>query len=108
MLVAYDELTGMLNRRGFLHQAQHLCQSTRATHTPVAVLMMNLDHFSAINGAIGHEGGDRALIAFAELASAQMRSGDIIGRLGGEEFCALLHGANESEACRSRRMPYNI
>jgi diguanylate cyclase (GGDEF)-like protein len=96
-LVAYDELTGLLNRRGFLHQAQQLCQSSRAARTPVAVLMMDLDHFSAINGAIGHEGGDRALVAFAELASAQMRSGDIIGRLGGEEFCALLHGANESE-----------
>jgi diguanylate cyclase (GGDEF)-like protein len=96
-LVAYDELTGLLNRRGFLHRAQQLCQSARATRTPVSVLMMDLDHFSAINGAIGHEGGDRALVAFAELASGQMRSGDIIGRLGGEEFCALLHGANESE-----------
>jgi diguanylate cyclase (GGDEF)-like protein len=96
-LVSYDELTGLLNRRGFLHRAQQLCQSARATRTPVSVLMMDLDHFSAINGAIGHEGGDRALTAFAELASAQMRSGDIIGRLGGEEFCALLPGANESE-----------
>jgi diguanylate cyclase (GGDEF)-like protein len=96
-LVSYDELTGLLNRRGFLHRAQQLCQSARAIRTPVSVLMMDLDHFSAINGAIGHEGGDRALMAFAELASAQMRSGDIIGRLGGEEFCALLPGANESE-----------
>jgi diguanylate cyclase (GGDEF)-like protein len=96
-LVSYDELTGMLNRRGFLHRAQQLCQSARATRTPLSVLMMDLDHFSAINGAIGHEGGDRALMAFAELANAQMRSGDIIGRLGGEEFCALLPGADESE-----------
>jgi diguanylate cyclase (GGDEF)-like protein len=96
-LVAYDELTGLLNRRGFLHQAQQLCQGSRATRAPVAVLMMDLDHFSVINGSIGHAGGDRALVAFAELASAQMRPGDIIGRLGGEEFCALLHGANESE-----------
>jgi diguanylate cyclase (GGDEF)-like protein len=96
-LVSYDELTGLLNRRGFLHRAQQLCQSARATRTPVSVLMMDLDDFSAINGAIGHEGGDRALMSFAQLASAQMRSGDIIGRLGGEEFCALLLGANESE-----------
>jgi diguanylate cyclase (GGDEF)-like protein len=99
-LVSYDELTGMLNRRGFLHRAQQLCQSARATRTPLSVLMMDLDHFSAINGAIGHEGGDRALMAFAELANAQMRSGDIIGRLGGEEFCALLPGADESEGLR--------
>jgi diguanylate cyclase (GGDEF)-like protein len=96
-LVAYDELTGMLNRRGFLHRAQQLCQSARATRTPVSVLMMDLDHFSAVNGAIGHEGGDRALVAFAEVASGQMRSGDVIGRLGGEEFCALLLGATEVE-----------
>jgi diguanylate cyclase (GGDEF)-like protein len=96
-LVSYDELTGLLNRRGFLHRAQQLCHSARTKSTPVSVLMMDLDHFSAINGAIGHEGGDRALMAFAELASAQMRSGDIIGRLGGEEFCALLPGANKSE-----------
>jgi GGDEF domain-containing protein len=49
-LVSYDELTGLLNRRGFLHRAQQLCQSARAIRTPVSVLMMDLDHFSATNG----------------------------------------------------------
>jgi diguanylate cyclase (GGDEF)-like protein len=94
-LAVCDDLTGVLNRRGFLEQAHKLCQDAQASRAPVAVLMMDLDNFSAINAAFGHEGGDRALVAFADLAREQLRSGDLIGRLGGEEFCAVLRGADE-------------
>jgi diguanylate cyclase (GGDEF)-like protein len=62
--------------------------------------MMDLDYFAAVNERYGHAGGDQALVAFAALLQQHMRPTDVVGRYGGEEFCALLIGTATEEAAR--------
>ncbi|MDX9843684.1 MAG: sensor domain-containing diguanylate cyclase [Aquabacterium sp.] len=85
-----DHLTGLMNRRAFddLAPAQ-LAQSERR-RWPLALLLFDLDHFKRINDQHGHETGDQVLQHVAQLAQAQLRSGDLLARYGGEEFIALL------------------
>jgi diguanylate cyclase (GGDEF)-like protein len=64
------------------------------------ILMMDLDHFSRVNEAFGHAGGDDALAAFAALLRRMMRDDDIVARYGGEEFCALLGDVDWETAVR--------
>lgn len=85
-----DSLTGLLNRRGFIERAESLFANARRYQQPLTVLMLDLDHFKQINDRHGHEGGDRALELFAKILRESRRAGDLIGRLGGEEFCVLL------------------
>ncbi|HEX5093941.1 MAG TPA: MASE1 domain-containing protein, partial [Burkholderiales bacterium] len=85
-----DPLTGLANRRSlgeFLRRAW-----TRARHagSPLAVVMIDLDHFKRVNDTFGHEAGDRVLSAVAELLKAQVRVGDMACRYGGEEFALVL------------------
>jgi len=87
-----DHMTGLFNRRGFFEAAEKLVEAQRKTGQPVSVLMFDLDHFKSINDRFGHEVGDDALKTFAATASSSMRQSDIIGRLGGEEFAAILPG----------------
>ena len=87
-----DVLTGLYNRRAFLEGAQHLIDGCAAKRQPVTVLMFDLDHFKKINDTFGHAIGDEALKLFARTASGCMRANDIIGRLGGEEFAAVVPG----------------
>ncbi|HEY6831283.1 MAG TPA: GGDEF domain-containing protein [Pseudolabrys sp.] len=88
-----DHLTGLLNRRAFLESALNLCALHGARGAPVTLMMFDLDHFKKINDRFGHAIGDDALRVFAEVARTSMRSTDIIGRLGGEEFAAIVPGA---------------
>jgi diguanylate cyclase (GGDEF)-like protein len=88
-----DPLTGLLNRRGFFQQAQALIARHSAQHLRLTVLMFDLDHFKSINDRHGHAVGDDALRVFSATMQANMRAGDIIGRLGGEEFAVLLPNA---------------
>ncbi len=86
-----DPLTGLLNRRGFFEAAAILMGG--ATDTPsVSVLAFDLDHFKAVNDRHGHDIGDAVLQMFARVARDTLRAGDVVGRLGGEEFVALLPG----------------
>ena len=87
---ATDPLTGLFNRRGFLEAAQRVMARRARRGQPVTVLIFDLDHFKSINDRFGHAVGDEALRVFAAEASANMRSTDIIGRLGGEEFVVVL------------------
>jgi diguanylate cyclase (GGDEF)-like protein len=89
---ATDELTGVLNRRGVLQAAQQLIAGQARKGEAVAALMFDLDHFKNINDRFGHGIGDKALHLFAATARASTRASDIVGRLGGEEFVALLPG----------------
>jgi diguanylate cyclase (GGDEF)-like protein len=85
-----DPLTGLLNRRGFLERAEALIGRKSAQHWRGTVLMFDLDHFKSINDGHGHAVGDEALRVFGTTIKANMRANDIIGRIGGEEFAALL------------------
>jgi diguanylate cyclase (GGDEF)-like protein len=87
-----DLLTGLFNRRAFLETADRLIAQSARKSSPVSVLLFDLDHFKSINDRFGHAVGDDALRVFAATATANMRATDVIGRLGGEEFAAILPG----------------
>ena len=87
-----DPLTGIANRRAFFAEASRL---VRTTNRPVALLMIDLDHFKSINDQFGHAIGDKVLSTFAKTAQAHLRGTDLVGRLGGEEFAVLLPNATE-------------
>lgn len=89
-LAAHDTLTATLNRRAIMHSgAVELERSLRYTH-PVALMMVDLDHFKSVNDAHGHQHGDRVLQHFCEVTRATLRQSDHLGRYGGEEFLIVL------------------
>lgn len=105
-LAALDGLTGVFNRRAWLAKANtEMAVSVRYGH-PVAVVMIDLDHFKEINDSRGHDAGDRALQFVAEALRAAVRAGDLVGRYGGEEFCVLMNHGDQAAAhafdCRLR------
>lgn len=87
-----DPLTGIYNRRGFFDAGRHLMLRLSRTGGAVGVLVFDLDHFKSINDRYGHTVGDDALRLFAVTARNNMRATDVIGRLGGEEFAAIMPG----------------
>lgn len=88
-LVATDELTGLFNRRHFLRLASRELQGLGAGVVH-GLALIDLDHFKRINDVHGHAAGDQVLQAFAGVASACLREGDVLARYGGEEFVLLL------------------
>jgi diguanylate cyclase (GGDEF)-like protein len=90
MAAATDPLTEVLNRRGFFEAANEIRTSRQQSKEPVSVLAFDLDHFKSINDQFGHGTGDATLQLFAAVVKKTLRAGDAIGRLGGEEFVALL------------------
>jgi diguanylate cyclase (GGDEF)-like protein len=93
-----DPLTALLNRRAFLDAVKHRDRRRSEIGGRVAVLMLDLDHFKLINDRFGHEAGDQVLLHFAEVARASTRPGDLLHRMGGEEFCFVLPGVTSTEA----------
>jgi diguanylate cyclase (GGDEF)-like protein len=89
-----DPLTEIFNRRALLDAGRRVLARVAWDRQPVSVLMVDLDHFKKINDQFGHAVGDRALQTFARTAAAKLRATDIIGRLGGEEFAAILPATN--------------
>ena len=89
-LAAQDALTGAYNRRHFRTLAAQATSIARRQGRPVAVLMIDLDHFKGINDTHGHATGDETLRSLVHVCHATLREGDILGRYGGEEFCVLL------------------
>ncbi len=98
LLAARDPLTNILNRRSFLDAANRELERCRRYGTELAVLQMDLDHFKRINDTYGHQAGDRVLVDFAQRVSGLLRSSDIFGRFGGEEFVILLAQTTPDEA----------
>jgi diguanylate cyclase (GGDEF)-like protein len=98
-LAATDQLTGLLNRRGFEEAAEALLKEASRSGAPVAALMCDIDHFKKINDTYGHDFGDQAIRHVARLiAGKQAAAGAIAGRHGGEEFVLLLPGASQGQA----------
>jgi diguanylate cyclase (GGDEF)-like protein len=93
-----DPLTGISNRRAFLQDATVIAKRHATNPRPVAVLAIDLDHFKSINDRFGHAIGDRVLAIFADAARKSMRGSDLVGRLGGEEFAAMLAETSREKA----------
>ena len=93
-----DPLTGIANRRAFFDDAVARLDPASKDSRPLAVLLFDLDRFKRINDRFGHAIGDKVLRLFAEKATANLRSADLVGRLGGEEFAAVLSGVELSTA----------
>jgi diguanylate cyclase (GGDEF)-like protein len=94
-----DELTGVPNRRHILKLAESALTDPRKHSQPVSFAVLDLDHFKKINDTYGHAGGDAVLRHFCEHTQAHLRSGQAMGRLGGEEFLLLLPGTELADAC---------
>lgn len=99
-----DPLTGLLNRRGFFDAAGIVMGRNRKSVVPVSVLAFDLDHFKSINDRYGHAVGDAVLQLFARVVRETTRADDVIGRLGGEEFVAVLPGALNDAAAVGERV----
>ncbi len=97
-LAHQDVLMALPNRRGFMRELERLVARATRYGTPAAMLFVDLDGLKMINDTFGHQAGDQALIQVAQLLSAGVRRGDIVGRLGGDEFGILLERANEASA----------
>ncbi len=95
-LAMTDGLTGLLNRRGWQDRAEGMFANAQRYQLPLTMMMLDLDHFKRINDTHGHEVGDKALKLFARLLRETRRTGDLVGRLGGEEFCVVLANARRS------------
>ena len=97
-LAITDQLTGVRNRHGWTEAAAAWVAQAHRHQFPLALLTIDLDHFKRINDTRGHESGDAALRLFGRLLSQGQRSGDVIARMGGEEFCVLLPHADQAAA----------
>jgi diguanylate cyclase (GGDEF)-like protein len=93
-----DPLTGIANRRSFLQNVTQLAEHHSGNPRPTAVLLVDLDQFKSINDRFGHALGDRVLEIFSDSARKSVRSSDLLGRLGGEEFAVVLYDTSRDKA----------
>ncbi len=93
-----DPLTGISNRRAFLQDGEAQLKRQTTDPRPMAVMLLDLDNFKSINDRFGHAVGDRVLEIFADVSSGCLRRIDLFGRLGGEEFAALLRDTTRERA----------
>jgi two-component system cell cycle response regulator len=97
-LAAIDPLTGLHNRRSVMAQLAAVAAHAREARRGFAVMIADLDHFKAVNDTFGHAAGDEVLREVARRLTAGLRGGDLLGRIGGEEFLIALPGADLDEA----------
>lgn len=90
LLSNYDELTGVFNRRGLFNAIHHLAHLSQRNNNVVGMLMIDIDHFKTINDTFGHPYGDQILQKVAKCIRGAIRSSDVLGRYGGEEFLVFL------------------
>jgi diguanylate cyclase (GGDEF)-like protein len=94
-----DQLTGLLNRRGYDHAAERALASAIDANVPAVALMCDIDRFKAINDEFGHEFGDKVLVEISEaIRSFGEQNAMLVGRHGGEEFAALMIGVTVEQA----------
>lgn len=93
-----DVLTGLANRRAFSKAMMSQIADVERRQTTAFCALFDIDHFKSVNDRYGHEAGDRALQAFAKIASETVRQSDTVARVGGEEFAIILSGAGVDAA----------
>jgi diguanylate cyclase (GGDEF)-like protein len=93
-----DPLTGLVNRRGFFQESRRITEKQAGNPQLAAVMLIDLDNFKSINDRFGHAVGDKVLQIFAETAVQAVRPSDFVGRLGGEEFAAVLYNVGRERA----------
>jgi diguanylate cyclase (GGDEF)-like protein len=99
-LANVDDLTGALSRRAFLAIGEVLLEASLRSRSPVAMAIIDIDSFKAVNDGYGHAAGDQVLSHFAAFITRHLRVGDVFGRLGGEEFGVLCPATSTAEAVR--------
>lgn len=99
-----DSLTGLFNRRGFAEAGVRLVAREEASRGFVTIMICDLDHFKAVNDQYGHLAGDEVLCLFARTMCANLRAGDLVARVGGEEFAAALACSLEDAALAAGRV----
>lgn len=97
-MATHDPLTDLLNRRAFYEHAEREAARARRTNLPLSILVIDADEFKAVNDSFGHQAGDEALRRIATICKVHLRTNDIVGRIGGEEFAALMPGADAALA----------
>ena len=95
-----DALTGLANRRCALSRLDILLRRSRQHGTPLTIVLFDIDHFKAINDSYGHAIGDEVLVRIAKLSQHLVRTDDMVGRLGGEEFVWLLPEVKAAEGAK--------
>ncbi|MDC0335852.1 diguanylate cyclase [Pseudodesulfovibrio sp.] len=98
LIAIEDQLTSLLNRRGFTEKAQFLVAQARRMNWPLCLLMLDIDFFKKVNDTYGHDTGDEVLRTLGKLLKSQVRETDVVGRLGGEEFALVLPNTSAQDA----------
>lgn len=93
-MATHDPLSDLLNRRAFFEQAEREVARARRSGRPLSLIIIDADEFKAINDRFGHHTGDEAIKRIASACKVHLRADDLLGRIGGEEFAALLPAAN--------------
>lgn len=99
VLACTDSLTGANNRRHFLENLDERWHAYQRYRQDFSLVMLDIDHFKAINDRFGHDGGDRVLVEVGRVFLGQLRQSDQLGRMGGEEFALLLSATTSAGAC---------
>ncbi|MDO9596179.1 MAG: EAL domain-containing protein [Azoarcus sp.] len=93
----YDQVTGLPNRRLFEDELRKVVDHVRRQAVPAALLFLDVDDFKKVNDSFGHEVGDQVLAMVAERLRSTLRAGDVVGRIGGDEFAAVLYGVGDPD-----------
>ncbi|GGF74452.1 hypothetical protein GCM10007301_37860 [Azorhizobium oxalatiphilum] len=96
-----DPLTGLRNRRWLFEQAALVFDRARRETSSVAVAIFDIDHFKQFNDRYGHQAGDRVLFTVAEMAQMNVRTYDLLARIGGEEFCIVMPNVTRQQAAHA-------
>ncbi len=99
-----DPLTELFNRRGFSELSARMIEREAGVGRPVSVLIFDIDHFKSVNDRFGHPAGDEILKLFASILIHTLRVTDIVGRIGGEEFAALLPCSTDDAIIAAERI----
>ena len=99
-----DPLTGLLNRRGFGEATTRMIEREAKAGRPITVMIFDIDHFKSVNDRFGHAAGDDVLRVFSHVVANTLRITDLVGRVGGEEFAALLPCSMEEALLAGERV----